>query len=305
MGQFEDLKLFVTVVDQGSIAKAAQSMSVAKSAVSRRLAQLEDRYGMRLIDRRPGTWLVTDAGKELYQRANPVLADAEDLDTDFTQTSRNLSGSLRVTIAYEFGMSFLKPMLFQFVKNNPEIELTVDFDDRTIDLDRDNYDLAIRISSQDRSDPSDIKIGETRHGLFASPDYLSTHGTPSEPSDLQNHALLHFGSNRRAVWEFTFDEKPCTLEFKPDLNSNTGGFLKYAAIGGMGIIRMPSFVVRQDVEANRLQPVLPDALFESFGIRLIHAPNRRLNRRMRAFAQAVKTQCAVLGLEQQTKGAAL
>lgn len=293
MGQFEDLKLFVTVVDQGSIAKAAKALRIAKSAVSRRLAQLEGRYDMRLIDRQPGTWRVTDAGKELYQRANPMLAEAEDLDTDFTQTARNLSGPLRVTIAHEFGMTFLKPMLFKFAKDHPEIELAVDFEDRTIDLERDNYDLAIRISSQDPSGPSDVKIGETWHGLFASPDYLSAHGTPDEPRDLQDHALLHYGPNRRAIWAFTFAGKPFKLEFKPDLNSNTGKFLKDAAVEGMGIIRMPGFVVRQDVEANRLLPVLRGAEFEGFGIHLIHAPNRRLNKRMRAFSQAVQNQCAV------------
>lgn len=293
MGQLEDLKVFVTVVDQGSIAKAAEVMRIAKSAVSRRLAQLEGRYDVRLIDRQPGTWRVTDAGHELYQRANPMLAEAEDLDTDFTQSARNLRGPLRVTVAHEFGMTFLKPMLFQFAKDFPEIDLSVDFDDRTIDLDRDNYDLAIRISSKRPSGQNDVRLGETRHGLFASPGYLSAQGTPSEPRDLRDHALLHYGPNRRAVWTFTFNGKPCKLDFKPDLNSNTGAFLKDAAVEGMGIIRMPGFVVRQDVEAERLLPVLPGAEFEGFGIHLIHAPNRRLNKRMRAFAQAVQSQCVV------------
>ncbi|WP_235000530.1 LysR family transcriptional regulator [Pseudooctadecabacter jejudonensis] len=286
------MKLFVTVVDQGSIAKAADVMSIAKSAVSRRLAQLEGRYDVRLIDRQPGKWWVTDAGRELYQRANPMLADADDLDRDFMQPTRNLSGPLRVTIAHEFGMTFLKPMLFRFAKDFPEIELAVDFDDRTIDLDRENYDLAIRITSKGPGGDSDITIGQTRHGLFASPDYLRDHGMPCEPRDLRDHALLQYGPSRRAIWKFEFDGKPCKLEFKPYLNSRTGAFLKDAAVDGMGIVRMLDFVVRQDVEAKRLIPVLPRADFENFGVHLIHAPNRRLNKRMRAFSQAVLNRCA-------------
>ncbi|MCV6596206.1 MAG: LysR family transcriptional regulator [Mangrovicoccus sp.] len=293
MGQFEDLKLFVWVVDQGSIAKAAEQLGIAKSAVSRRLGQLESRYDMRLIDRKPGTWRVTEAGKELYQRAAPMIAEADDLDTDFRQTASNLSGSLRVTIAHEFGMTFLKPMLFQFAKDHPQIDLVLDFDDRRIDLDRENYDLAIRITAGSPEGASDIKLGTTRHGMFASPDYLHRHGTPTEPRALRAHALLHYGASRRASWSFTYEGKATKIEFRPVLNSNAGAFLKDAAIEGMGILRLPDFVVRRAVQDGSLVPVLPSAEFQEFGIHLVQAPNRRLNKRMRIFVKAVQDQCAI------------
>lgn len=292
MGQLEDLNLFVAVVDHGSIAKAANQLGIAKSAVSRRLAQLEDRYDTRLIDRRPGAWSVTDAGKELYQRSLPMLSDAQDLDADFMQTTHNLSGPLRVTVAYEFGMIFLKPMLFQFAQDHPDIDLTIDFDDRTIDLERENYDLAIRVTAQDQEGANEVKLGTTRHGMFASPDYLKKHGHPAAPSDLRDHALLHYGSNRRPNWTFGYDGKPFKIEFKPALNSNTGSFLKDAAVQGMGIIRLPDFVVHQAAKEGSIVPVLANAEFPKFQILLIQAPNRRLNKRMRAFAQATRDQCA-------------
>lgn len=293
MGQIEDLKLFVTVVDQGSIARAADTLGIAKSAVSRRLGQLESRYDMRLVDRKPGNWAVTEAGKELHQRAVPMLADADDLDADFTHASRNASGPLRVTIAHEFGLSFLKPMLFQFVQDYPDIELVVDFDDRTIDLERENYDLAVRITSHDLNEVSQVSLGTTTHGLFASPSYLQRYGIPSEPKDLASHAFLHYGSSRRPTWSFGYQGKPARIAFKPALNSNTGSFLTDAAVDGLGIIKLPDFIVSGAVENGDLVPVLPEAEFEVFGIHLIHSPNRRLNKRMRMFVAAAQEQCAV------------
>lgn len=292
MGQIEDLRMFAAIVDHGSIARAAEVLGIAKSAVSRRLAQLELRYDTRLIDRQPRHWAVTEAGKELYQRAVPMLADADDIESDFTQTERGLAGPLRVTIAREFGMSFLRPMLFAFAQDHPEIDLTLDFDDRTVDLEVENYDLAIRISAELSEGTSRLKLGTTRHGLFASPGYIRRWGQPVEASDLRNHALLHYGGDRRPTWAFHLWGKPVSLTFRPALNSNTGAFLQDAAMQGFGIIRMPEFVVTEAEQSGDLVPVLPEATFQEFGIHLIHPFNRRLNKRMRAFISAAQHQCA-------------
>ncbi|MCV6602060.1 MAG: LysR family transcriptional regulator, partial [Cohaesibacter sp.] len=124
MGQIEDLRLFTTIVDNGSIARAATQIGIAKSAVSRRLHQLEVKYDVKLINRSPGKWEITPAGQELYQRALPVITDAADLESDFIHSARSLNGPLRVTIAREFGMAFLKPILFDFTRKYPNIELS-------------------------------------------------------------------------------------------------------------------------------------------------------------------------------------
>lgn len=297
MGQIEDFKLFVTVVDQGSIAKAAVGLGIAKSAVSRRLGQLESRYDITLIDRKPGTWQVTEAGKELYQRVTPLLADAEDLDADFSHAPRMIRGPLRVTVPYEYGMEFLRPMLLRFTETHPEIELSLDFDDRLIDLERENYDLAIRITSGHLGEVSEVKLGSTRHGLFASPDYLRQRGEPREPCDLGKHTLLQYGANRRPTWRFSYKGKPANVQFKAAMNSNSGFFLREAAVKGRGIIHLPGFVVARALEAGFLVPVLPEAEFPEFGIHLIHSPRRRMNKRMRAFVSATRAHCDFGGRE--------
>lgn len=294
MGQIEDLKLFVNVVDEGSIARAAEALGIAKSAVSRRLSQLEERYDVRLIDRQPGTWGITQAGQELYQRAVPMVADASDLDADFMHTSRSLNGPLRVSVPREFGMSFLRPTLYEFIEDHPEIDVTVDFEDRTVDLESENYDLAIRITSGRLDGMNTIRLGSTRHGLYASPGYLLRAGTPNNPADLKSHTLLHYGGVRRAVWEFGFNGRKAKVEFKPDLGSNAGAFLLDAALNDMGVIRLPDFVVAKAVSSKKLIPILPKAEFQKYGIFLVGSSKRRVNKRMRAFMTALEDYCAAL-----------
>lgn len=292
MGQFEDLHLFVTVVDQGGVARAAQTLGVAKSAISRRLGQLEDRYDTRLIDRHPGTWRVTEAGKELYQRALPLVSDAHDLESDFTHQTQSPNGPLRVTVAREFGFAFLHPMLLAFAEDHPDIELTLDFDDRVVDLENENYDLALRMTSTDPGDLSQIKLGTMRHGLFASPGYLAEHKPLQSPADLQTHSLLQYRGQRRETWDFKFNGKAATVAFKPVLNSNNGLFLKTATLQGHGISCLPVFLAAEEVRDGTLVQILPEAEFEDFGIHLLLAPHRRINKRMRAFISAAKAFCA-------------
>ena len=202
MGQIEDLRLFVKTVEAGGIARAAEELGIAKSAVSRRLAQLEDRYDVRLIDCQPRVWEVTTAGQELYQRALSMVADADEFDADFVRAGHILKGPLSATVAREFGLSFLKDALFQFAVDHPQIDFVVDFDDRTVDLVSENYDLAVRVTASDLKGLNCLRIGTTRHGLFASSTYAAANGLPETVDQLTDHSLLHYGSARRATWDF-------------------------------------------------------------------------------------------------------
>jgi DNA-binding transcriptional LysR family regulator len=294
MGQIEDLRLFVKIVDSGGIARAAEAMNIAKSAVSRRLSQLEDRFGVRLIDRQPRVWEVTNAGQELYQRASGMVADADDLDADFMQQSHALKGPLSVTIAREFGLSFLKPVLFRFAEDHPQIDLTIDFDDRTVDLENENYDLAVRVTANELKGLNCHRIGTARHGLFASRTYSEARDVPTSVEDLSSHPLLHYGSERRATWVLDEAGKRRTVTFHPALRSNYGSFLVDAALNDHGIIRLPLFVVEEHLKSGALVPVLPHLSHSDYGIYVVHSSNRRLNKRMRAMIEALSDCCGAL-----------
>ncbi|MFK5978050.1 MAG: LysR family transcriptional regulator [Rhizobiaceae bacterium] len=292
MGQIEDLKLFTIIVDQGSISRAANTMNIVKSAVSRRLSLLEERYGSRLIDRSPGNWGITTTGLELYQRALRVVGDVDEIESDFTEVTQNLSGPLTISVAREFGVSFLMPTLMAFKNSYPEIQLSVDFDDHMVDLSRDNYDFAIRITTELESNVVAKRIGTTRHLLCTARSYLALNGHPKTLEELGKHALLHFGSVKRARWNFQpISGKVQTIEFQPVLNSNSGVFLLEAAKNGIGIARLPDFICEHSIHAGEVVAILPDLTVSDGGIYLVHAKDRRINRRMRLFAETLEAAC--------------
>jgi DNA-binding transcriptional LysR family regulator len=297
MGQIEDLRLFALVVENRSISKAAEKLHIAKSAVSRRLNLLEERFGAHLIDRKPGVWEVTSTGLELYQRAVRVVNDVNEIDSDFTDAAHNLAGPLVISVPRDFGEAFLSPALLGFAKRHPDIQLTVDFDDRIVDLARENYDFAIRISHNIDTGVVAQKIGTSLHHLCASPEYLNTNPAPKDLEELQDHSLLNFGSARRAEWSFaTSKGKETLLEFHPSLNSNNGTFLLNAAEQGFGVARLPDFVCSKSINAGRLLPILTDLPVQEWGIYIIHAEDRRLNRRMRLFTEEIKAACLKIPL---------
>ena len=292
MGQIEDLRVFADIVNGSGIARAAEKLNIAKSAVSRRLKQLEERYGTQLIDRAPGKWDVTEAGRELYQRAARIVQEMDEIESDFVSASAVIEGPLSVSVPREFGLAFLSSALIDFKARHSQIRLTIDLDDRQVDLARENIDLTIRITGAPDPNLSATRIGTVEHSLFASPGYLSERPSVSDLHDLHEHQLLYFGSARRAIWEFATSKGKLTrFEFPPFLNSNSGLFLLDAVRSGLGIARLPHFIAAGAEASGEVVRVLPEVCIPKWGIYLAHAEDRRLNRRMRLFADEMKKAC--------------
>ena len=289
MGQMEDLKLYVQVVEQGSISKAASILRIAKSAVSRRISILEERYSSVLIDRTPGKWEITKVGLDLYQRSRALVAEFEEVNEDFTSLHAQISGPLNISIPRDFGLNYLRQKLFEFQGKYPNIKLSIDFDDRFVDLETENYDFAIRITAQADTKYISKRIGAIRRYLCASPEYLSLNGTPQNLEDLQAHSLLHYGSTKRGNWTFqTSDRKEKSIKFSPTISSNSGEFLGEAALNNIGISMLPDFIADKYIDTGQLKTILPQYSLSPYEIYLTHLGSRRLNRRMRAFSSALE-----------------
>ena len=243
MGQMEDLKLYVQVVEQGSISKAASILRIAKSAVSRRISILEERYSSVLIDRTPGKWEITKVGLDLYQRPRALVAEFEEVNEDFTSLHAQISGPLNISIPRDFGLNYLRQKLFEFQGKYPNIKLSIDCDDRFVDLETENYDFALRITAQADNKHISKRIGAIQRYLCASPEYLSLSGTPQNLEDLQAHSLLHYGNTKRGNWTFqTSNRKEKSIKFSPIISSNSGQFLGEAALNNIGIRMLPDFI---------------------------------------------------------------
>ncbi|MEM7209765.1 MAG: LysR family transcriptional regulator [Pseudomonadota bacterium] len=294
MGQLEDLRVFVAIVDSNGISRAAEELHIAKSAVSRRLSQLEDRYEVRLIDRERGAWMLTDAGRELYQRALRLVNESDELDADFKQPAFVLAGPLAVSVPAEFGLAFLQATLVDFQTRHPEIQFSVDFDDRRVDLDRENYDIAIRITDTLDSELVEQPLGKMCRGLFASPEYIKGAGMPRTFEELAAHRLLYYGKERRCEWVFGKGQEERKLTFTPALNSNSGQFLYQATLHGLGISRLPLFIANEAKQDGRLITLLPELQIRTYSISLVYPSNRRVNQRMRVFAKEMSLACEAL-----------
>jgi DNA-binding transcriptional LysR family regulator len=285
LGQIENLRLFAHVVEQRSISKAAGKLGIAKSAVSRRLSLLEERFGVGLIDRAPGVWQVTEAGRELYQRALPVIGDVDDIESDFSEAGRKLAGPLSISVPRDFGLAYLETALIEFKLRYPEVQLIADFDDRQIDLSREDYDFAIRITAMLESDVVAKHLGTVRRQFYGSPTYVAQHGMPTQPNDLRTHAVLGYGmSPRKRVTLIDAAENIATVEYQVALNTNSGVFMREAALRGLGLTALPDFLAASAVERGDLVVVLEGWRLPDAGIYLVHSESRRLNRRMRLFS---------------------
>ncbi|WP_455375310.1 LysR family transcriptional regulator [Kaarinaea lacus] len=285
MNQFEELQTFIHVVDTGSISRAAERMTVAKSAVSRRISDLEHRLGVQLFRRTTRQLNLTDSGRSFYERATQILSDLEEAELAVSQQHSALTGRLRIAAPLSFGLSHLGPAIIDFNKQHPDLLFDVDFNDRKIDILEDGFDMAIRIAQLTDSSLIARRIAPIHQTLCASPEYLKHNGTPKSPDELQQHkCLLYSNIQNPHHWSFS-DESGNTINVKVPvgLTSNNGDFLRDAAIAGQGLVKMPNFILYKSLSSGELVPLLSQYQSPSFNAYAIYPQTRHLSYRVRAF----------------------
>jgi len=259
MGQMEDMETFVRIVEAGSISRAAAQLGVVKSAVSRRLNDLEARLGVQLLARTTRTSSLTHAGQQYFSRAQNVLIEMAEINAEAAQTSTTLTGTIKLSAPLSFGLSHLSSVISDFAKSHPGLTIQMDFNDRQVDLVDEGYDLAVRIADLKNSTLKARKLIDIPVILCASPDYVRAHGAPHTPVDLKQHQILHYTNSGPDSWEFnTPNGGNTTLTLRAKMRSNNGDFLCQAAVDGHGIILAPSFISWEALCQKKLVPLMPD-----------------------------------------------
>ncbi len=284
MDRFADMQMFVRVVETGSISAAAERLEVAKSAVSRRLAELENRLGAQLLHRTTRRLSLTDSGRAFFERAQTILADLDEAEAAVSQAHTALKGRLRVALPLSFGLLHLAPLIEEFMALHPDVEFDLDFNDRQIDLMQEGFDLAIRIANLPDSSLIARRLAPVRHLLSASPAYLARHGTPTRPEDLQHHVCLAYSNLANpGVWHYrTPDGIAGSVQVPFKLKANNGDFLCQAALAGHGLILHPTFYLRDALQSGALVPVLTDIVWPELNAYAVYPPTRHLSSRVRA-----------------------
>jgi len=283
MGQIEDLRSFVQIVDQGSIGKAAEQAGVAKSAMSRKLRLLEQRMQTVLITRTTRQWSLTEAGREYYDRGVGVLSAFDEFEAGVRNENLALSGEIRLSVPLYFGKVSLTAHLMEFSANHPDVQLNIEFSDRLVDVINDHFDLVVRISELPDSSLIARKLCETRHIYCASPEYIKSNNPISDPQDFRTHRIIQFGSSKRPKWTFTSPTgKRTIVPLTACMNSHDGAFLIDAAEHGVGIVRVPDFLAKESLDSGRLVQLLPQYELKPRGVFIVYPSARYLPHRTRA-----------------------
>ncbi len=294
MDRFADMRMFVTVAEAGSISAAADRLGVAKSAVSRRLADLETRLGVELLHRTTRRLALTDSGRAFWERSQRILADLEEAEQEVSQAHGAIGGKLKVALPLGFGMLHLAPLIAEFQALHPAIEFDLDFNDRQIDLMQEGFDLAIRIARLADSSLIARRLAPVRHAVCASPAYLARHGTPTRAADLARHpGLVYSNLANPALWPYTGpDGQPGSVQVPVRLRANNGEYLCQAAIAGLGVLLHPTFFLRDALDRGDLVTLLADHGWPVVDAYAVYPPTRHLSRRVRAFVDFLAARLA-------------
>jgi len=282
VGQFEDMQVFIRVVDAGSISKAAEQLGIAKSAVSRRLADLESRLGVRLLNRTTRISSLTEAGNGFYQRSRKIIDDVTELNALTNQSNSALEGTINIAVPLSFGLSHLAPAINDFIKLHPELSININFSDQQVNLVEEGIDLAVRIADLKDSSLIARRISPIKTLICASPAYLQKHGTPKIADDLKHHALLSYNLTDSSAWQLKDPQgKQQLINVKAKIIANNGEFLKDMAIAGHGIVMMPTFILWQAIAKGELLPILSDYTTPQLNAYVVYPQTRYLSQRTR------------------------
>jgi len=280
-----DVLAFVRVVETGGFSRAAERMGMAKSIVSRRVARLEEQLGARLLTRSAQGASPTDVGQAYFERAANVLAELEAAEEVVAEAVTQIAGPIRLSAPLSFGVQHLSPALAEFAAEHPKVELDISFEDRPVDLVGGGYDLAVRIGALKDSALIARRIAPVRKVAVASPAYLVRRGRPEHPRDLAGHDILLYANE---TWRFRVGKGWDYAKGQPRLRADNGEMLRAAAVAGLGICILPSFIAAPGFEAGTLEPLLRDFPLEESGLYAV-MPGRATTARVRALVDFLTT----------------
>ncbi|TBG28215.1 LysR family transcriptional regulator [Rhizobium leguminosarum] len=288
MIRIEGIAAFVAVVEAGSVSEAARRLRLSKSVVSERLAELEKSLGGMLLHRTTRKLTLTEDGTVFLGRAARIVREIEEAAADMAERRGTLSGPIRIAAPVTFGRMHLGPALYPFLAEHPEIELTLDIDDRRVDAASDGYDAIIRNGPIADSRLVAWRLAHSRRLLCASPDYLARQGIPSSLADLNSHRGIFYTNRGVADWRFQTFDGAIVVRAKLALGINNGDMLRDAAIAGLGIALLPAFIAGPAIREGRLAEIDVGHKPEAEFIYMAHPEGRNPSAKLRAIADHLK-----------------
>jgi DNA-binding transcriptional LysR family regulator len=286
--QLDDMRIFVATVDAHSFTAAANRLSLSKQFVSRRVMALEEALGVPLLIRNTRKLAVTELGQEFYERARRILGEVEDAEQAMSLRRAGPRGLLRVSAPMSFGMMHLSPLVAMFLREHGDVRFDMELSDRTVDVVGEGFDMAIRIGALADSTLVAQKLVDVRMVACCSPGYVRRRGAPAAPADLDRHSCLLYGHGGVVSWEFVVDGQVKSVEVRGPLRANNGDLIRDAAIAGLGIVRLPDFIVADALRSGQLVPVLEAFLPGATSVYAVYPQHRQSSVAIRTFVEFLR-----------------
>jgi LysR family transcriptional regulator, transcriptional activator for dmlA len=289
MNSLSDLAFFPVLVKQGSLAAVARELGVTPPAVTKRLANLEHRLGVRLLNRTTRTMSVTHEGEIYLAEAARILAEIEELEQLVSRSRAVPKGLLRVNATFGFGRKYVGPAVSDFIKRYPEVEVQLQLSDRPLNLADQAFDIGIRIGEMPDARIIARKIASNRRLLCASPSYLKEHDAPAIPRDLQKHKCIVLRENEAAygTWHLNRGKRQETIKVRGALSTNDGEIALEWALAGHGILIRSEWDVAPYLRSGRLSQVLEEWTLPSSDIFAVYPERLNLSAKVTAFVDFV------------------
>jgi DNA-binding transcriptional LysR family regulator len=286
--RFEAMNAFVKVVDSGSLSAAARLSSRSLTAMSRLISGLENGLGTQLLRRTTRSLALTEEGRLFYDRAKVILAEVEDLGLALSSRQAEPSGRLRVSAPLLIGRELLAPMVSRFLARHPAVAVDLLLVDRAVSLIEEDIHVALRVGHLPDSDLVARKIGDIDLVVCAAPGYIERRGMPSVPAELKQHDCLVFSDVAGPIdWQFQVEGKRQVVRVLGRLWANSLDAVVSAAKDGVGIVRVPSWYVADDLRVGRLKLLLGDHQRDATPVQLMFSRSRLTSPAVRAFVAQI------------------
>ncbi len=278
------MKVFCSVVENDSLAGASRTLNVSPSVVSKQLSGLEDRLGVRLLNRTTRRVSLTEVGSAYYERCKRILADVDEAEIAVSQAHSAPRGLLKVTAPTTFAHRHVAPHLPEFLDRYPEVEVQLLVNDRVVDLVDEGIDLAIRIAQLKDSSLIARKLAVNHRMIVASPDYVTKWGKPETPDQLSDHSLITYApGNPINDWHFMVDNQQKILRARGTLAMNNGDSVLQTVLAGGGLAMLAAFMAGEHVKTGKLVTLLDEYVREDVPIYAVYPSGRHLSPKVRAF----------------------
>ena len=296
MGQFRQISTFVEVVARGSLSAAARAEGIAPAVIGRRLDALETRLGVKLLQRTTRRLALTDEGAAFLEDCQRILAELESAEAAVSERSARATGHLLISAPAGFGRQHVAPLIPSFVAEHRDVTVTLNLNDRVVDLIGEGVDVAIRIASLSDSNLVSVKLADNQRVVVGTPAYLKRHGVPATLDELAPHNCMAISSDgSQRGWTFLDGEKSVTLKVGGNMRCNDGAVLHDWVLAGKGLAWRSMWEVGGDIEAGRLQTVLDRYAAPGNDIYAVFAQRRHLPLRIRAFVDFLRRSYAQPG----------